>query len=166
MRRLLLSVLASGMITACGGVTPDPDPDPEPSLCDDDSNMECPTTPTVVTTAAVQEIFAVECSECHEANCTTPNCGDLELWSEALTQETVGRSSRYAVGTPLKIVDPGNLRNSTMWLKLLGGTNPGGCTAPDGKNVFEEMPNDDEGPLTQAQLDTVKNWICSGGGAG
>lgn len=170
-RRLWLSIVASVLFTACGEVTPDPDPDPEPGPCDEPANLECPSSPTAVTTAEVHELFAARCTDCHEPTCfdaASPDteCASLDLTTEELTQQSVGRESRYATGSStMKIVDPGNLANSTMWLKILGGEDVG-CMGPNGERTLEPMPNPKDGdePLNAAERQLVKNWICSGAG--
>ena len=102
------------------------------------------------------DVFDAICKACH-------NSGDPSLpnYSDATkTAEVIGKLSRYAGTTAkLKIVDPGNLHNSAMWLKVSGGdaTNQAG---PSGERVFGKMPA--AGELTDAQIQALKDWICGG----
>jgi hypothetical protein len=163
MRRLAFLVVGSMWLAACGGedVTPDPDPEPDlPRLCDDQANLTCPSTPTAITTTQIQALFSAECTECHKANCGSASCGSLDLSTVAKSQAAVGKASRYAGSTGLKIVDTGSLANSTLWLKLLGGKQAG-CTAPGVQTIGDSMPRAGE-TLSTEQLNQVKNWICSG----
>lgn len=53
------------------------------------------------------------------------------------------------------MVDPTNLGNSSVYLKVLGRTK-----SPAGKPVGQAMPPG--APLTAAQKQLLKDWICSG----
>ncbi len=59
----------------------------------------------------------------------------------------------------MKIVDPGNLGNTVLWLKVLGG-DAAGKRGPHGERVYGAMPLG--AGLTAKQKTEIKNWICSG----
>jgi hypothetical protein len=111
-------------------------------------------------TAAQLQVSVIDsqgtCTECHYTGCAVADCGGLDLDTQAKTLATVNRASTYAGTGTLKQVAPNNLRNSSLWLKVLGG-----CRGPSGENVQSAMPLGKE-PLSSEKMELIKNWICSG----
>lgn len=112
--------------------------------------------PTLASSVHAQ-VFAPACAGCHEADYLY---GDYST-PERTAAATVNRKSEYAgsAGT-LLVVAPNALANSSLWLKVLGGTAKGRL-GPRGENVQGRMPSDGTS-LTDAQLTLLKQWICSG----
>lgn len=124
-----------------------------------DPELTCSTNPPSVTLEAnVQAVFTDRCtSGCHEDGYSY---GDYTTVASTL-EGTVGKKSAFArKDGALKVVDPGNLANSTLWLKILGGSQRG-RTGPKGENVYGAMPND-RTTLGATQKQLFKDWICSG----
>ena len=142
--RLLVSLVALSLSLACGETTSEPD-------------LDCPVSPRAVTLAMVQaEVFDPACKSCH--NAADPSSGDFSN-AERARLATVGKTSQFAAGGTLKIVDPGNLKNSILWLKVLGG-DATGKKGPADEKTYGAMPLG--GGLTPSQKSSLKNWICSG----
>jgi hypothetical protein len=80
----------------------------------------------------------------------------------ALTRTAmVGKNSLYAgAGATLKVVDPNNLANSSLWLKVSAKTTIG-WKGPKGENTGASMPNDGT-KLSTTELKQIKDWICTG----
>lgn len=123
-----------------------------------DQVMVCDASPTAVTLKGglQTEVFDL-CKSCHIAgveygNFTTPD----------ETHKSVGRAATYAArtsGSSLKVIDTASLANSALWLKVNGGSPK--HTGPKGEDVSTVMPP--AGPtLTDAQLKSLKDWICTG----
>lgn len=142
-------VVVSLVTLGCGGTTPSGDPE-----------LTCDTgAATVTLTGEVQAVFDAKCVSCHIAGYSY---GDYT--TAAKTHEsTVGVKSLYAgtAGT-MKIVDPKNLANSALWLKVLGG-DAANRKGPNGEGTLGAMPNDGS-TLTAAQKKLLKDWICTGAG--
>jgi hypothetical protein len=124
-----------------------------------DPELTCDTggaSPTLASAVQAQ-VFAASCAGCHDVGYMY---GDYSRAS-ATAASAVNQKSLYAgsAGT-LKVVDPNNLANSSLWLKVLGGTAKGRL-GPKGENVMGRMPSDGTN-LTEAQLTLLKQWICSG----
>ena len=80
--------------------------------------------------------------------------------SIANTLSAVGRLSYYAGRTStLKVIDPGNPRNSSMFLKVMGGSPK--YRGPGGESVGSQMPQNLP-PLSDENKLLIKNWICGG----
>jgi hypothetical protein len=124
-----------------------------------DPELTCDTTTSSATLASSvqQQVISPACATCHSANY---QYGDYTS-ATATAAATVNVKSLYAgtAGT-LKVVEPGNLANSALWLKVLGGTAKA-RTGPKGENVFGAMPNDGT-TLSPTQKQALKDWICSG----
>lgn len=144
------SVVVVSLFTfGCGGTTPMTDPE-----------LTCDTgVATVTLTGEVQAVFDAKCKSCHATGYTYGDYTDAAKTHAA----TVGVKSLYA-GTPgtLKIVDPMNLANSALWLKVLGG-DAANRKGPNGEGTLGAMPNDGT-VLTAAQKKLIKDWICTGAG--
>lgn len=139
---------------------------PPPPSGNDAGNPEltCDANPASVTTAQVQtEVFDVSCKSCHFKDSNTDNPADMDMSSASVTQQSVGKNSIYCgqncPADALKIVHAGNLANSTMWLKLLGGSPT--YKGPKGENVGARMPQGAPA-LDEAKKKLVRDWICSG----
>ncbi|MFO0599156.1 MAG: hypothetical protein U0228_27860 [Myxococcaceae bacterium] len=121
-----------------------------------DAELSCADAGTATLAAGAQTVLTAKCVSCHITDYTY---GDYT--SAAKSALMVNQKSAYA-GTPgsLKIVDPGHLENSSLWLKVLGGAQRG-RTGPKNENVQGAMPNDGTA-LTPNEKQTLKAWICSG----
>lgn len=123
-----------------------------------EDELECPSSPEPVTLASNlhADVFARDCTSCHSA--ADPGSGDFSTISKTLAA-TVGKTSQFAAGGSMKVVDPNNLGNSVLWLKVLGG-DAAGKTGPHGEKVYGAMPLG--AGLTAKQKTALKEWICSG----
>ncbi len=124
-----------------------------------EDDLTCPSSaPSVTLAGNVQpEVFVPKCKTCHNPNGSSTG-GDYTT-AETSRAATVGVVSDYANGGTLKIIDPGNLANSVLWLKVLGG-DAAGKHGPNGEKTYGVMPLGDT--LSPAQKQTLKNWVCSG----
>ncbi len=123
-----------------------------------DPDLTCATTPGAATLASnVQALFAAKCATCHFQNYSYGDFSDAARTAAS----AVNKKSLYAgaIGT-LQVVEPKNLANSSLWLKVLGGAQVG-RTGPKGENVSSRMPND-ETTLTADEKQLLKDWICTG----
>lgn len=145
MKRLAFGIGAAGVLFSCGTPTPT-DPD-----------LTCDANPAAATLATnVQAVFDARCKTCHVANYSY---GGYSNATE--TAAIVGKKSLYAGTTgTLLVVDPKSLANSSLWLKVLGGT-AAGRAGPKSENILAKMPNDMT-VLPAAELKTLKDWICGG----
>lgn len=137
-----------GLVLALAGCGAEPMTDPE---------LTCASSPGAATLATnVQALFTAKCATCHYQGYSYGDFSDA-----ARTTASVNKKSLYAgtIGT-LQIVEPKNLANSSLWLKVLGGAQVG-RTGPKGENVSSRMPND-ETTLTAAEKQLLKDWICTG----
>jgi hypothetical protein len=166
----LEAIAGAAALALCAACGPKPDSgagfcgstDPKrAAVCE--QHLTCPDGPTEVTTAQVHaDLLLPTCKDtCH------PGLGVLDYSTPQSAQEAlVGVSSGYGDGS-LRRVDSKTLANSTLWLKVLGGSDfvfegqrlP--LTGPKGEPVGQPMPKGLP-RLTEAQLDLVKSWICSG----
>jgi hypothetical protein len=161
-KNLLLATVAVGSAFAlgCGPISGTPDAGDPDLVCE-------PGRPTV-TTAQLQTL-AIEpgCDHCHFTG-TPQNPNNTgapgDYTTAAKTQAAlVNVISAYDINNKgLKMVDPGHLANSTMWLKIMGGTTiGGGKRGPNKEPVGGPMPNDAT-VFTADQKQAVRDWICSG----
>ena len=142
MKKLILGMSVVSLLS-CGPTDPELTCDPSPAAASLTTN--------------VQAVFAAKCSQ----SCHQPGDAFGDYTDAAKTGAIVAKKSLYAgmAGT-LKVVDPKSLANSSLWLKVLGGSTSG-RTGPRGENVYGKMPND--GALLSAdQKKTLKDWICGG----
>ena len=126
------------------------------------ANFKCAGTSTVKTAQVYADVIGPRCVDtCHSTDGgTAVSYGNYS--SASVFQTTnVGVKSLYAgsKGT-LKKVDPNNLQNSNLWLKVIGG-NAAGVKGPECESPQGAMP-DQRSPLTEAEKASIKNWICSG----
>lgn len=147
----VVCLLMSGiLLIGCGGGS-DSGTQTRPELI-------CDAQVPVVTTNDVQsQIMNQVCISCH-----APGGGGVFApgqWETAdkTYNNTVGKPSTYS---SLPIIDPSNLRNSVMYLKVLGGSPT--YKGPGGENVGGPMPLPPTPPLNQLQKTLLKNWICGG----
>src|SRR5262249_29082369 len=113
--------------------------------------------PVVTATDVESQIMTPVCSSCH-----APGGGGVGApgqWEtvDKMYNNTVGKPSTYS-GLP--IVDPSNLGNSVMYLKVLGGSPT--FNGPRGENVGGVMPQPPTAMLSSTQRNLLKNWICGG----
>ncbi len=130
--------------------------DESPKADAGDSELTCDPLGNATLATHVQPIFDVKCKTCHEGG---TDYGDFTKAERSAV--VVNKVSVYAgAAKTLKVVDPGSLENSSLWLKISGGASAG-RTGPKGENVFGKMPNDST-ILTAAEKKIIKDWICSG----
>jgi len=143
MKKLLLGLVASSGLFACGPSDPD---------------LNCAGAGAATLATNVQPVFAAKCTKsCHLVNDTY---GDFT--TAAKTAAAVDKASVYAGSNKtLKVVDSKSLANSSLWLKVLGGQTKGRA-GPNGENVFGAMPNDGT-MLTADEQKILKDWVCGGG---
>ncbi len=145
-------VITGVLLVGCGGSGGDGGTQTRPELI-------CDAQVPVVTTNDVQtQIISPVCTSCHAPG--GGGVGAPGIWDTAdkTYNSTVGKPSfGYA---PLPIVDPRNLKNSVMYLKVLGGSPT--YKGPGGENVGGPMPQPPTPSLTQTQRTLMKNWICGG----
>ncbi|MGA9524925.1 MAG: c-type cytochrome [Myxococcaceae bacterium] len=102
-----------------------------------------------------KDIVQDRCQSCHNPNAQGTT---LMMDSVEALKAVVGADSAY--GNGLKIIEANRSENSTMYLKVLGGT-PAGIHGPDGESVGARMPA--SGPvLTEEERKKVQDWICTG----
>ncbi len=149
MRRLssALIVISSLSLSACG-----------PAEGDGSGNSDsyaCGTSHTSVTAEQLyQDIVQNRCKSCHNPGSGNP----LALDSVEALRAAVGADSTYGGG--MKVASANRSENSTMYLKVLGGT-PDGVRGPNGETVGNRMPG--SGPaLTEQERQKVQDWICTG----
>lgn len=125
-------------------------------------DLDCPRNPRMATAQEVHDTLQGPiCSNCHTPqNPAVP----LQLPDQSTVtalRALVNADSRYGQG--LKVVAPNSLRNSTMWLKVNGGS-PAGYDGPNGVPVGGLMPDPGNGfpALDNSQKGLLKDWICTG----
>jgi hypothetical protein len=147
---LLLGVLGCGDGNSPNNSDGGSDPD---LICD--ANVA-----SVLTSKVHAEVFTAKdtCTGvgCHGLGNTTT----VSMIDSAATQGVVGMKSAYSgTDATLKVVDPGKLANSSLWLKVLGGSPA--KKGPKGESVGGPMPEGKQ-ELNATQLKLIKDWICSG----
>jgi mono/diheme cytochrome c family protein len=128
----------------------------------DGRDLDCPQNPAVATAQEVfDDIQGPICSACHTPDNPAVPAQLPDQSTVTALRALVNADSRYGRG--LKVVAPSNLRNSTLWLKVNGGS-PAGYDGPNGAPVGGLMPDPGNGfdPLDAAQKDLLKRWICTG----
>lgn len=129
--------------------------------CPDETQLTCDKSPTPVTLANdVQPLLTAKCATagCHDPD-YAKSYGDYSTAQKSAAM--VGKKSFFAGrNATLKVVDPNALKNSSLWLKVLGGK-LAGYSGPNGENVQDGMPYDEE-PLSESELKLLKDWICTG----
>jgi hypothetical protein len=147
---LLGALLA--LAPGCDLITPNNMPDAASqgvdTTCDQDAGR-------LTLTELYPEVQGFICHECHKPSGTVPDMSTVDATFANVVDKT---SIRYG-GKGLKIVDPGNLGNSVMWLKVNGGSPK--ITGPHGEFVGGSMPNGLP-KLPAEKIALIKQWICSG----
>jgi hypothetical protein len=127
------------------------------------NDYKCDGATSVKTGALWTNVINPKCvSTCHKPGGTAISYGD---YSDAGVFQTanVGVKSLYAGSKQtLKKVDPNNLQNSAVWLKVIGGSSvTPNKKGPQCEVVGNQMP-DGLPALSTTELDQIKNWICTG----
>jgi hypothetical protein len=112
--------------------------------------------PAITTNDIQTQIMNPACFSCHAPGGGVGAPGQWDT-AEKTYNSTVGKPSTYSA---LPIVDPRNLRNSVMYLKVLGGSPT--YRGPGGENVGGPMPQPPNPTLNPTQKTLLKNWICGG----
>ncbi len=122
-----------------------------------DPLVTCDPNPAVVTTATLQTQVFNACRTCHNQNDTY-----ADLSAPEKSQAMVDKASTFSkgvAGSELKLVKPKDLANSSLWLKLNGGTSAK-LAGPKMEMLGGIMPP--TGALSATDLKAVKDWICGG----
>ncbi len=83
------------------------------------------------------------------------------MGSEVSTKGLARKASRYADDFErLKIVDPGRLRSSSLWL-MVTATGPNGRDGPRGEKTGPSEPSDGT-TLSEVERQQIRDWICAG----
>lgn len=154
-----LVLVAVGSV-GCGGGGGGPDA----GACADTSSADfkCAASPPVVKTADLYtQVIVPDCgTTCHKpSDAASFSYGD---YTDATKfQVTVGKNSLYGgAAKALKIVDTQSLQNSSLWLKVIGGSTANkkgpGCESP-GASMPSALPL-----LSAQKQQLIKDWICSG----
>jgi hypothetical protein len=126
--------------------------------------MVCETGRPEVTLAKVHSdvLLGTGCIDCHKPTAPAATKGPGDYTSVQTTTTAFLQSpSAYTKGTDgVKIVDPGNLANSTLWLMVLGGAEKG-YKSPKGDPIGPGMPQSRD-PLEAEHKQLIKDWICGG----
>lgn len=93
------------------------------------------------------------CSSCHYPGAQAPPQDSPEALAALIGADSIGYPT-------MKIIDPGNLRNSLMYLKVMGGTDAG-YLGPNGEDTGFLMPRGGP-PLPEEKTDLLRRWICAG----
>lgn len=160
MKRSLIVAALAALLASCGPATNTPDAGPE-------VDVTCETGTATVTLTQVQTLITAKCfTACH-----SPAAGGMpagtglaygDYSSVAKTFEQVGKLSLYkGTGGTLKVVEPNNLANSSLWLKV-ATKKALGAKGPKGEATGAKMPNDPAITLTDAEIKQFKDWICTG----
>lgn len=156
MRRISTSLVLSASLSlfACGG---DGGPDDFPGA-DAGVSVGCEgVTAQVTADQLFTAVIDARCRSCHNSTAAEASSGGLHLGSPDELRAAAGKVSKYA--QTLKVVDPGHSENSTLYLKVLGGSPQ--YAGPQGESVGGQMPQGGSG-LTAAQQEQVRAWICGG----
>jgi hypothetical protein len=101
-------------------------------------------------------------STCHTATGSASSYGNYSTAAQFQTVNVGVRSLYAGAKQTLKKVDPNNLQNSSVWLKVIGGSTAiPNKKGPQCEVVGNQMP-DGLPALSQSELDQIKNWICTG----
>lgn len=142
---LALLALAAG----CDGpLNPTPDGGTLDVTCDQDAGV-------LTLTEMHPQVMGVICADCHKPGVVDPDMSTVD----ATYANVVGQVSLRYGGQGLKIVDPGHLATSLMWLKVNGGSPR--LKGPNGELIGGQMPNG-RPPLADDKKALIKQWICSG----
>lgn len=139
----LYALLAAVALAGCPGEDP-------PQLI-----LDCPEDAGTAVTAddLYAELGHPICSQCHFAGSQSPPLSSPQAFEALVDAESPG----YA---PMKVVVPGELRSSLLYLKVMGGTDAG-YVGPAGEDTGHSMPRGGP-PLPETQRHLVRRWICQG----
>ncbi|MDQ3265176.1 MAG: hypothetical protein M3Y59_16215 [Myxococcota bacterium] len=130
------------------------DPEPPPPVLDCPVEGEAPA-PTLLEVYA--QLQSPICGNCHFPGSQAPDQSSPEALAALIDADS-------ALYPPLKIIAPGDLRRSLMYLKVMGGTDAG-YTGPLGEDTGVLMPRG--GPaLAEEKKALLRRWICAGAPAG
>ena len=123
------------------------------------ADYDCTDAPKVTTAQLQTELLETRCKTCHNVDNDPAIPGNMSTAAKA--QELVGKVASYATtaGSTLKVVDPNNPQNSSLYLKVLGGGTK--YKGPKNEAVGAQMPQG-QTPLSAADMTKIKNWICTG----
>ena len=132
---------------------------------DGGTDVTCSATPAAETAQTVwTKVANPVCNACHSGcpngqGCAYGDYTDATKMYNALVNQT----SILAPSGGFDKVKPNDLAHSTAYLKCACTpvTNPA-CKAPDGTGIGAAMPYQGPTPITAAQLQTIKDWICRG----
>jgi len=110
-------------------------------------------TPAPVLLDVYAELQSPTCSSCHFPGSQDPDQSSPEALAALIGADSV-------LYPPLKIIAPGDLRNSVMYLKVMGGTEAG-YLGPNGEDTGHLMPRGGP-PLSDEKRDLLRRWICGG----
>lgn len=124
-----------------------------------DLDLICDANPAPTSFGTVYAQVFPACTGCHRTGVADGSDAYGVYSTQSVAFAQVGAKSKYAgtAGT-LKVVDPNNLGNSAMWLKVLARSK-----SPGGQSLGGAMPLG-EAPLTAAQKQLMKDWICTDAG--
>lgn len=150
-------LVAAAVAVACG--TPGPGPGNDAGT---PPEFDCAGAAKVTTAELQTAIFETRCKSCHYADNDPVTPGNMS--SAAKTQELVGKPASYATtaGSTLKMVDANNPQNSSLYLKVLGGSPK--YKGPKGESVGGKMPQSGT-ELSADEKAKIKSWICTGASA-
>lgn len=139
----------AGSVTPCNSLTDAGSP-----------TFQCVGVVPVTLTTVEADVFKPICAQsgCHDGS--PVSLAPTDYSSVTATARNVGQVSTY--GNGLKVIAPSNLIDSTMWLKVLGGSPPTGqYFGPACISVGSAMPQ--TGPrLDGGAMAEIKGWICNG----
>jgi len=145
---LALALLLSGCGLLDPGSPGGTDGGPVDLICDADAGR--------VTLADLHpQVMGAICSQCHQPGVTVPDLSTVE----AVQANAVGQTSLRYGSNGLKIVDPGKLANSVLWLKVNGGSPR--IKGPHGEGIGGQMPAG-QAALGADKKALIKQWICAG----
>ncbi|HLL55636.1 MAG TPA: hypothetical protein VK447_18895 [Myxococcaceae bacterium] len=151
--RLLSSVLVVTAALCAGGCDPGT---VKPDAGNQGVNVTCAQDAgTLTLTEMHPQVIGTICHECHKPGGTMPDMATVD----AMYTNVVDKPSIRYGEMGLKIIDPGNLGNSVLWLKVNGGSPR--VTGPRGEFVGGSMPNGLP-QLPDEKKALIKQWICSG----
>jgi len=152
-------LFAASFTAGCSGTT---------TPTDDKPDTTCATSPAMVTTAQLQaDVLAMKCvNNCHTMGGSGAAYGDYSTVDKA--HEMVNKESylKGSAGT-LKIVDQmagttaEKLANSTLWLKV-SSKKDNAFKGPKGEFTSQRMPQPPDPVLSDADIQKIKDWICTG----
>lgn len=99
-------------------------------------------------------------STCHNATGSAVSYGNYSTAALFQSQNVTVKSLYAGSKGTFKKVDPNALQNSSVWLKVIGGSGAS-RKGPQCESPGNAMP-DGLPALTDAEKTQIKNWICTG----